>query len=120
MVWGCLRRHARTAPLCVPYNIDRKGARYVLQMYVAFCIVSQNNVARNNYVFGGRRPASEPEFYRPLPLVHLPSFGESVFLAVVHDKQPEHFSIDHCIAHEFRALHARAVVGNRPNAKARE
>ena len=94
--------------------------RDVLQVDVRAGVFREDDVARDDDVLGGVRPAAQAEAGGHDALVHHGALRHRGVLAVVHDRQVEHLRVFAGAAHELVALHAVAVVGDGDDAGALE
>jgi len=90
----------------------------VLQVDVRAGVSGQDDVACDDHVLGGVRPAAKAEPGGHHALVHRRPLGHGLVLAVIHDRQVEHLGVLDRAAHDLVVLHAPAVIGDGDDAGA--
>ena len=105
------------ARLGLAQDAHRAEARDVGDVVAGPGRFGEQDVARDDDVFGDARPTAQTEPRRDDPLVHLRALGERVVFGVLDDREIEGARVLERAAHDRARRDAAPVVGDRDRAR---
>jgi hypothetical protein len=105
------------APACLTQNWNTPGGTEMLAMNRCAGEFREQGIARHDDLFAYRWPAGQAELSGNTALVHHAFAHEIIVLAMVHDREAKHPRVLARAAHDFMALNAMPIIGQRHNSR---